>query len=73
MYKKIKRNILNVKREKRNDKWGMRNEKCSISPKISQIDLWINKKRFFYWFVKLIYKKWTTTGLNLAKRKRKIF
>ena len=41
----------------------MRNEKCSISVKICQIDLWIYKKRFFYWFVKLIYKEWITTGL----------
>ena len=47
----------------RNEKWQCKWEykwecKFSISPKIRQIKLWINRKIFFYWFVKLIYKKW---------------
>ena len=44
----------------RNEKWEMRNAQLV---KISQIDLWINRKRFFYWFIKRIYKEWITTGL----------
>ena len=43
----------------RSDKWQSK-WKCkgSISLKICQIELWINRKIFFYWFFKLIYKKW---------------
>ena len=45
--------MRNEKWEMRNEKWEMRNEKwdwerkCSISLKIRQIGLWINRKRIF--------------------------
>ena len=44
----------------------MRKEKGEM-----RIELWINKKRFFYWFVKLIYKKWIITGLISKKSCKK--
>ena len=45
-----------MRMEMRNEKREMRNEKCSISPRISRIDLLISKKIFFKWAYKLIYK-----------------
>ena len=57
---------------------GSKYDYYSISPKIRQIfvalGLWINWKRLFYWFFKLIYKKWVTTGLidkNSCKKQEK--
>ena len=48
----------------------MRNEKWEI-----RIELWINRKRFVYWFVKLTYKIWIITGLidkkSCKKQKKK--
>ena len=60
----------------RNEKWEwkrkMRNENGNKKWEI-RIELWINKKRF-YWFVKLIYKKWIITGfLGKKSCKRQFF
>ena len=56
---------------------GSKFDDYSISPKIRQILLhWgyeLTKRDFFYWFVKLIYKKWVTTSLidNKSSKKQK--
>ena len=54
---------------------GSKFDDYSISPKIRQILLhWgyeLTEKDFFYWFVKLIYKKWVTTGLIDQKSSKK--
>ena len=49
------------KREVRNRKGEMRDEKCSILPRISQIELRISKNDFFNelsnWYIKMNYKQ----------------
>ena len=40
--------------------WEMGNEKQEMR---NEDKIMIEKKWFFYWFVKLIYKKWIITGL----------
>ena len=58
--------MRNGKRETQNEKQEMRNED----------KIMIEKNWFFYWFVKLIYKKWIITGLigkkSCKKQKKNI-
>ena len=55
--------------EMRNEKWEMRKEKGE-----RRIESWINKKRFFYWFVKPIYKFMTNLPIyDKFKHNNKVF
>ena len=53
---------------------GSKYDGYSISPKIRQILLhwgYELREKSFYWFFKLIYKKWVTTGLADKKSYKK--